>query len=232
MIKKKYLNIVNLTCFLALSSSGFATTIHSSFYVAGNAGVFLGDFNHDYWDQTDVIAQNISESVQQQGYTEGLAVGYSKLFQEQYLLSAELSGNLDSHQATFQAGASTASFSDNTQIQNHIDLTFVPGILLSNSIEAYVKLGLSVARLQDNLTSPTGYTPTIDNFNCTKHAIGFASGLGLAKYITDNFSIFAEGNFHDYGTVNFSDFQNFTANYTHSAHVYSFGAVLGATYHL
>jgi opacity protein-like surface antigen len=218
---------------LILVSPVFAAKNSNSkhpFYVAVDAGIFQGAFSHTYTDQSDIISQNISESVQQRGYTEGLAIGYSTLFKEDYLLGAELSANFDSHNAVFQSGASTAAFSDATQIRNHFDLTFVPGIVLSHSIAAYAKLGISFASLRDNLSSPEGTTPTMSSFNSSRTARGFAGALGIKKEITDNVFLFVEGDYHDYGTINFSDFQNFTASYSHSAHVYSYAMVLGAAY--
>jgi len=232
MTRKHFFRIAAITLTFAMASSAYAVVSNSGFYVSADAGLFQGNFNYNYIDQTDVIQQNISESVQQHGYTEGLAIGYSKLVMQQYLLGGELSGNLDSHSASFQSGASTAAFSDSIKIKNHIDLVFVPGILLTDSLACYLKLGVSSAQLQDNLTSPAGFTPTLTNYNSNKRITGFAAGLGITKYITTNFSIFAEGNYHDYGAVNFANFQNFSATYTHAAHVYSAGVVLGATYHV
>lgn len=210
-------------------STGFAIP-SSAFYVAANAGVMQVNFIQKYLDQTDIVKQNIADSVPQNDYNAGLAIGYSKLFYNQYLLGAELSGNLDSHNSLYQNGAAGISITDTTQINNHVDLTFVPGIMLSKSVAAYLKLGVSFASVQDNLTSPTGFTPTIMSFNSNTNATGFAGGLGIKAFMTDHVALFAEGNYHDYGNVNFANFTNFTATYTHSAHVYAYGIALGAAY--
>lgn len=222
-------------CLLAMSSTTFATTNSTNsfqahpIYVSVNAGIFKGNFNSSYTDLTDVYQQNISQSVQQNGYTEGFALGYSKLLQQQYLVGVELSANFNSQHANLQAGTSIA---DTTQIKNNIDLTFVPGILLNNSLAAYLKLGVSRASLQDKLTSPAGFSPVVTNFNSSPSVTGFAAGLGIKKFITEHVAIFTEGNYHDYGTVNFSQFQNFMANYSHSSRVYSYSVVIGASYHI
>lgn len=223
-------NIVGIFA-VVFSGTGLAMT-NSPFYVAVDAGIFQGSMSQKYLDQTDIIQQNIAESLQQYGYTEGVAVGYSKLWCHQYLLGAELSGNIDSHSANYQSGAASTAFSDVTQINNHVDLAFVPGILLGDTVAAYAKLGISFASVQDSLFSPVGYTPVITRFQTNKNVTGFAGGLGLKKFITEKVSVFTEANYHDYGTVNFSNFQNFTANYTHSAHLYSYDVVLGAAYYL
>lgn len=201
------------------------------FYIGAEAGIFQATFQANYLDQTDVIQQNISETIQQRGYTEGLLFGFSKLFCNQYLLGGEISGHLDSHQVTFQSGASTTAFSDTMNIRNHVDVSFVPGLLLNNTTAAYLKLGVSFASVRDTLTSPVGFTPTNTAFNSNKNANGFAGGLGVKKFLTERVAVFAEGNYHDYGKVSFSDFQNFSANYSHSAHIYSYDVQLGLAIH-
>jgi opacity protein-like surface antigen len=217
---------------LLLSTLLFSSLTYaaSPYYIAADGGIFRGNFNNNFIDQTDAIPQNITEDATQYGYTGGIALGYSKLCNERYSLGAEISGNLDSHHSLYQAGASTAAFSDMIQIKNHFDLTFVPGIMLGSTVLGYAKLGVSYAALQDKLTSPVGFTPTYTNYNSNRNAFGFAGGLGVKKFITDHVSVFTEADYHDYGTVNFSGFQNFSANYTHSAHVYSVAFLLGAAY--
>jgi opacity protein-like surface antigen len=214
---------------IALSSIACALP-QQPFYIAANAGLFQGSFDATYRDQTDTIPQNIAQTLQQHGYTEGLAIGYQKPIYNQYLLGTELSGNLDSHQASFESGAANTSFSNSTQIKNNIDLTFVPGVMLGLTVEAYLKLGLSHASLQDNLNSPVGYTPTVSRFNSNKSATGFAGGIGVKKFVTEQIAIYLESNYHDYGTVTFANFQNFTAGYTHTAHIYSYDFLLGLAY--
>lgn len=221
---------------VAVASSAFAMTEVTApfqshpFYVSLNAGLFQGNFNTSYIDQTDLIQQNISQSSQQYGYTQGIAVGYSKLFRNQYLFGAELAGSLNSHQSKFASGAASAAFSDTTQINRNVDLTFVPGVLLTDTLAAYLKLGVSIASVQDTLISPVGYTPTMTRFTNNTTVTGFAAGLGVKKYVTDHVSLFAEGNYHDYGTVNFAAFQNFSANYTHTSRLYSYSILVGASY--
>lgn len=226
---KKLCLVGTVFCTFVNASTGFAVP-SSAFYIAANAGIMQVNFNQKYLDQVDLIKQNIADTVTQNDYNAGLAIGYSKLFYNQYLLGAELSGNLDSHNALYQNGAAGISMTDTTQINNHIDLTFVPGIMLSKAVAAYLKLGVSFASIQDNLTSPTGFTPTIMSFNSNANATGFVGGLGIKVFMTEHVALFAEGNYRDYGSVNFANFSNFTATYTHSAHVYAYGLALGAAY--
>jgi opacity protein-like surface antigen len=166
----------------------------------------------------------------QHGYTGGIAIGYSQLMNPQYFLGAELSANKDGSSASFQSGASSTVFSDQVRMNGHFDLTFMPGLMLSNSIAAYLKLGLSYALLQDSLTSPVGFAPTITSYNNNQNAFGFAAGLGFSKAITDKVEIFTEADYHDYGSIGFANFKNYEANYTHSTHVYSYDVVVGAAY--
>lgn len=229
-MKKAYIKGIGAAVTVLLSSASHAA-MNSGVYVAADAGIFQASFNQRYLDQTDVIAQNIGESVQQHGYTAGLAVGYQKWICSQYFLGAELSGNLDSREATFQSGASTTAFSDSIQVRNHIDLTFVPGMLLGNSMTAYLKLGISSASINDNLSSPVGFIPTSTVYNSTRRVTGFAAGIGVSKYLTQKISLFVEANYHDYGRVSFPSFQNFSASYTHTAQIYTYGAIAGLAYH-
>lgn len=232
MLKNKLL----LATALAFTSSLSCTTAALAYtalpyYIAVNAGIFQGSYDVSYRDQTDNIPQNIANTTQQHGYTEGIALGYSRLFHQDYLIGAELSANLDSHNANYQSGAASSAFTDNTQINNHYDLSLIPAILLNPSLAAYIKLGISYASIEDYLISPAGYTPSMTRYVSKRTAAGLASAIGIKKFINDHIALFAEANYHDYGTVNFSDFQNFTATYTHSAHMYSYGMVLGAAYH-
>ena len=218
-------------CLLALmlSSSTFASK-DNYIYVSAGLGIFQADFDANYLDQTDTIHQNFAQTALQHGYTGGIAIGYSRLLTPDYFAGAEISANLDGHNASFQSGASSSSFSDQTQIKNHVDLTFVPGMKLSHSIITYLKLGLSYASIQDHLTSPAGFTPDIITTNSNKNALGFAAGLGVARSLTENTALFVEANYHDYGSIDFSNFQNFSATYTHSAHVYSYDVMAGVSY--
>lgn len=214
---------------LVLSSSAFAIKNHSV-YIKGGLGIFQADFYNTYLDQTDVIPENIAQTAQQHGYIGSLALGYKKILIPNYFIGAELSGNLDNHTAAFQSGASNTAFSDQIKIKNHFDLTFVPGLYLNQTISAYLKLGLSYATVRDALTSPAGYTAINTATNADRHLFGFAAGLGMNKTLTDKISLFVEMNYHDYCGINFPNFQNFSATYTHSSHVYSYDMLVGIAY--
>ena len=84
--------------------------------------------------------------------------------------------------------------------------------------------------IQDYLTSPVGFLATNTNFNSHETSFGVVAGLGVSKLISDHVSIFTEATYRDYGSVTFKNFQNFTANYTHTAHIYASDVVLGASY--
>ncbi|MBV8803110.1 MAG: outer membrane beta-barrel protein [Gammaproteobacteria bacterium] len=210
------------------------TTLASSkinyLYVGGDAGIFLASMNQNYQDQVDIIANNIAQPINQNGYTAGIRAGYVYTFQSIYSLGAELSGNYDTQNASFKSGAASSAFSDTTKIQYHIDMTIVPGINLSDSILGYMKLGMSFASISDQLTSPAGFFATYTTYNSHWNGLGFAAGLGVSKVLTSRLSIFTEANYHDYGSIDFDDFQNFSADYTHTAHIYSYDVVMGVTY--
>lgn len=204
-----------------------APSLDHPFYIAADVGVFQANFNQQYLDLVDVIPANVANSLQQNGYTGGIAIGYNKLVQQKYLVGAQLSGNFDTSHAYQAEGASSLTFNDTIEVNGHADLTFVPGLFLSDSVAAYAKLGVSVAALQDTLTSPAGFTATMTRYKSNQNVIGFAAGLGLEDFLTDRVSVFAEMDYHDYGVINFSNFENYAATYSHSAHVYSYAVEAG-----
>jgi opacity protein-like surface antigen len=203
---------------------------NSQFYAAVDAGIFQANFNSNYIDQTDIISQNISESVLQNGYTGGVALGYNQIFSSHYFFGGEISAHLNSDSANYQSGAATAAFSDTQKWHNYYDFTLLSGIITKSSFSPYLKLGLSYAIVPDNLNSPVGYTPTPVNYHTNKNVLGFTAGLGIKHLLTKKVFLFSELNFHDYGTIHFNDFQNFTADYTHSTHLCSYSLSVGAAY--
>lgn len=221
-------------CFGLISMSSYAFATINSFqthplYFSANAGIFQGKLNTTYFDETDIYKLNISQSVPQSGYTGGFAIGYSKPYHQQYLIGGEISTNWNTDNATFQGGT---AITNNTQIQYNIDFTVVPGILLNPTLAAYLKLGFAVASVQDNLTSAAGYSAISTNYNGTQTITGFVAGLGFKKSLTEHISLFTEGNYHDYGSVRFSQFQNFLTTYSHSSHIYSYSMLIGASYYV
>jgi opacity protein-like surface antigen len=201
-------------------------------YLALDAGILQANFNNNYLDQSDLIPQNISESVLQNGYSGGIALGYNHLLNQRYFFDLELAGNINSGSALYQSGAATAAFSDLTKIKNYVDLTIAPGLIINNAIFPYLKLGVSHASLHDNMHSPVGYTPVITEYDSNKNVFGFAAGLGVKYSLSEHITLFNEVNYHDYGTVNVPNFQNFSATYTHSADLHTYGLVVGAMYSL
>jgi opacity protein-like surface antigen len=214
---------------LTLGCSSLAMATHP-FYLAANVGAFQGSYDQKLLDQLDIIPGDIGLTSEQHGYTGGLAIGYSKVVNQQYIVGAELSGNLDSNHAYYAEGSSAISINDTTEIKNHIDLTFVPGVLLTDTVTAYLKLGVSVASAQDSVNSPTYLTPgipTMVNYTTNKNITGFAGGVGIKKFLNDRFAVFIEGNYHDYGVINFNNVSNYSTTYSHSAHMYSYDGVVG-----
>ena len=221
---------LSFICNSALHAENLYSTSQGHLYASLDAGIMQANFNANYLDQTDIIPQNISESILQNGYTGGVALGYSRLFREKYFLGAELSAYFNSHSAMYESGAATAAFSDKIKFKNTMDLTVVPGIITNDSSFPYIKLGLSYASLSDYLTSPVGYNPVITNYNASKNAFGFVAALGIKRALTAKTVLFTEVNYHDLGTLQWPSFQNFSAEYSHSAHLCSYALVLGAMY--
>lgn len=216
--------------FLAAMSSPLLAAHDNHWYIAASAGIFQGLFNSQYNDQSDIISQNFRQQVMQNSYTGGLAIGYSNTCWHTYFWGGELGIYGSTYHANFATGAATAAFTDTLAIKSNLDLTFIPGFFITNSLAAYGKAGLSYARINASVNSPVGLNPTFIKVNNMNNVLGLALGLGLEKSICNNTSLFIEYNYHDYGTVNFSSFQNFTAIYSHSAHIYSQSLTIGAAF--
>lgn len=216
---------------LATAESAMNLIPTNSFYVSGQVGTAQKRFNQSYNDLTSTIPQNTTTEVTQNGYTGGIAVGYSRLVKSLYLLGLEFAGNASSNNANYKNGSTGFLFSDKTRMTYNLDLMFVPGVLLTDTVSAYLKLGISWAWIKDQLSAPVGFIPITNVPVATDKTVqGFVAGLGLKKYISQKIHVFAEYDYYDYGNNNFSNFTNFTARYTHNGHIYASKAVAGLTY--
>lgn len=201
------------------------------FYVSAATGIFQGDFITTFVDQTDLIPQNIVQLMIQHAYLGELALGYRWLYSPTYFIGSEISLSTEGHYASFQSGAASSAFSDKIQIQNLMDLSFTPGLLLSTNTAASLKIGISAARLRDYITTPVGFVPTVMSYSWkNNYKLAFRMGLNIERALTSQLSIFTEANYRDFGSVNFLSFQNFTATYSHSSHIYSYDVLLGLSY--
>lgn len=201
-------------------------------YVAADLGIFQGNYDLIYNDATDAIAQNIRQTLQQYGYNGGLAIGYTRDLAANYLIGAELAGYLTTNNGNFNSGSTGTAFSDQIKIQNYFDFVAVPGFYVTHEVAVYAKVGLSCASIKDSVNSPTGTSSSPVTTNSSHFQLGAALGLGLKKKLNSRYTLFTEFQYHDYGTPNLPGFQNFTANYSHSVHVYSQALMLGLSYAL
>jgi opacity protein-like surface antigen len=219
--------------FLPLYAATIDTTnIPSPYYITGHIATFSGTFNQNYSDQTDVIAQNIITPIAQNGYQLSLGFGYSNVYHVLYVLGWEFLANYNTYQARFASGSNSTVFTDTMALRYQFDLTAVPGLRLSETLASYLKIGVSLGYITDQLTSPVGYNPSYFRYNQQAWRPGLVAGIGLKQAIKTHWLIFTEYNYHDYGTIHFPNFSNFTANYKHSAHLYSQDIVIGLTYRL
>ncbi len=160
-----------------------------------------------------------------------LVLAISKLICNQFLAGAEFDAQFNSHQANFASGSATTAFSDNLQIRQNFDLTFVPGVLVTDATALYAKLGVTYGQIKSQLSSPTGFTPTYISLNNSQYNWGGTLTLGVKHYFSEYGAVFAEYGYHDFGTVDFANFPNFTATYSHSERVYSQAVLAGISYY-
>lgn len=200
---------------------------HHQVYVGFNGGLLQADFNVRYPDLTTIIPQHFAVSLQQQGYTAGGSIGYNYLTPN-YFFGIQFLANYDWHNVVY----AISSFWDTLAIENHFDLAITPGIMLTDTVASYIKLGGSWAWISDSIASPVGFVPVYTNYSVAGRRAGFVAGLGAEKFITKQITLFAEYNFHDYGNVHFLQFQNFAATCDHYARVYSHTITVGASFNI
>lgn len=229
----KFTVITQALCFslcAAASSLACAATASGPWYLSASGSVFQGQFNTQYNDQTDAIQQNLRQSVQQNGYLGSIAAGYLHTCHNNYLLGGELSISGTTSTALYSAGAASNAINDKTSIPYFADLALLAGFVLSDSTYLYAKIGFSYAAIDSNLNSPTGFIPSYIQANATRYAPGGVFGLGLKKMINSHVAVYGEYNYHDYATVDFANFQNFTATYSHTVHASANSVGVGVTY--
>jgi opacity protein-like surface antigen len=227
-VKKK---LAIAVCGTLLSSAVLAN--HASyFYGAADAGIFNAAFDALYAYQSPAVAnpQSITNTAYQRGYMGGLKLGYHRPFHTHYFYNTEISGDIDSDRSSFQSGAS-GPFTDNMWIDGHADLSFVPGMIISNTMSVYMKLGLSVALLRDRLTSYTGSFNTQTGYSASKVIPGFLAGLGVSKSVSEHVDVFTEADYHDYGNRSMQTFLVQNATYASSVKIHWYDVVVGAAYH-
>jgi opacity protein-like surface antigen len=227
----KYIKILSgLT--LALSSSlAFANSYPGdpchAFYIAGDVGIYQAYLNTRYNDVTDLIPANSALSLSQNGYSYGVAIGYSRRVGEWALLGAEASGTFHT---TYAYYANAGGYNNTIKIKNNADIVFVPGMFLTDTIASYLKIGISTAHISNYVTSQVGFVPVVTNFSSSFNVLGAAFGIGIKKYICPDFAIFSEYSYHDFGNRNLAHFTNFTASYVETAHIYTNELLVGASY--
>lgn len=219
-----------LTFFLTSSLAAASSSFDSSFYLAAAGGVSQATFNSIYQDKTDIIQQNIADTVAQEGYTTSIAAGYKKYFHHLYSLGLELSANIYTSDAVFKSGAATTAFTDTSKLRQSADVNFLSGLLVTPNIETYLKIGVSVAHVEDTLTTPVGYLPILVTHHSTKNVGGLVAGLGLRMWLNARTAVFAEYTNRQYSKIPFANFTNFTAAYTHTAKLTANTVTAGIAY--
>lgn len=217
-----------LVTYLVILSPSFAFSLNN-YYISGALGNFQANFNFLDKDRSDAIKQDIAESIQQNAYDVGLAIGYTQEIC-QYHIGFEFAGHYVTGSARYRSGAATAAFKDKMKIHYYLDALFVPGISITDSLIAYLKLGLSLARIEDTLSSPAGFLPVYTSYHSQSNEFGFVGGLGVKQRITPNIFIYAEYLYHDYQTAQFERFMNFSAHYSHQADASNNVVALGVSY--
>ncbi len=145
-------------------------------------------------------------------------------------MGGEFSANYQSGNARFASGAATSAFNDKIYLNRSLELAIIPGVFITDTTALYGRVGASYASLTNRLNSPAGFVPVTVNTNSNSNIVAGTLGVGIKKFVTNNIAIFSEYNYHDYGTMDFPDFINFTATYSHAVRIYSQEITFGASY--
>lgn len=224
--------VLVLGCAVSLLST-FSSMTYSfksqGFYLGGDLGItnLTTNYNNKYHlAGTDSAFPTLpvsytnkyNTSVSAPLFTPGILLDYQKLYSNVYALGAELAvryntghtTNTDQSQDAFSyspIGLQENDFSTQANLRYSVDLAVKPGLLLTDSILSYMKLGATLTGLNTTLSTTHNnafisetYTSTGGNSN---HNIwGLLVGAGLEKSISNTWSIFAEYNFNLYERVN------------------------------
>lgn len=214
--------IATSVLFALSSSTALAQDFHNGFYIGLNSGASFvtGQTNSELITGVNFInpvssTTRYRDEDSARGYNGGISLGWNFYADREYVYGIELSGNASSNTAnqtfwnfTPDAGLpDLINFQESWKIRYTVDLTFKPGVLISDSAELYGILGVSTAELKTKLKNLVpvlaGSSPL--TFNDSKDVYGFVLGAGAHKQLCNHFGLFTSYQYTYYGSKHLSD---------------------------
>lgn len=208
---------------IALSSgTALAQNFQKGFYIGINSGAaFVTGQTNDkfitapnFYNPTS-LTTHYRDEASQRGYDGGVFLGWNFYADREYVYGLELSGNTYSNTAnqTFWNftpdvdAFNLINFQESWKIRYAFDLTFKPGVLISDSSELYGILGVSTAKLKTKLKNlvPNSAGSSPLTFSDSKDVYGFVLGAGLNKQLCNHLGLFTSYQYTYYGSKHLSD---------------------------
>ncbi len=154
------------------------------------------------------------------GYSGGAFLGWNFYVDREYIYGLEISGNAYSnraHHTIWNIGpynnsvllANVLNFDESWDMRYSADLTFHPGVFVSDSTALYGILGASIAEISTNFkrVSQTGLAQEDRSRNNSESdtLYGFVLGAGIQKQLCNRLSLFASYQYTYYGDHSLRD---------------------------
>lgn len=145
------------------------------------------------------------------GYSGGAFLGWNFYVDSEYLYGLEISGNAYSnraHQSIWSIGAfnngspsAVLNFDESWDMKYSADLTFHPGVFLSESTALYGILGASIAEISTRFKESRRH----HNHEESDTLYGFVLGAGIQKQLCNRLSMFVSYQYTYYGDHSLRD---------------------------
>ena len=176
-------------------------TLSDGFYVGLAGGYEAYNMRQSNSAATAGFASSTSQPVAAQGWVGGALAGYGKYLNDMYYLGGELflngsSASGSQNSTTSVAALGTVSSSARSSVGASYGFMVLPGIKLSPSTLAYVRLGYSRAYIKQQISVTGGQSAHNNNWSN-----GFAYGLGMESAVYQNWSVRGDYTYVSYSSI-------------------------------
>ncbi len=210
-----------ITVALALSSSMALADVfqfQKGFYIGANTGAsFVTGQTYDELRLSNTFPGPFAGSktvfrdeASARGYNGGAFLGWNFYVDREYIYGLEISGNAytnRAHQTFWSEGNQTTptpvhilNFEESWDMKYSADITFHPGVFVSDSTALYGILGGSIAEIKTNFKSVSHAPGVRDRSNDESETLyGFVLGAGVQKQLCNRLSMVASYQYTYYG---------------------------------
>lgn len=208
--------------FALSSGTAIAQNFHKGFYIGINSGASFVTGQTDDKFITGVnfinperMTTRYREEDSQRGYNGGVLIGWNFYVDREYVYGIELSANEYSNTAhqtfwNFTPDANVndlINFQESWKLRYVFDLTFKPGVLISDFSELYGIIGVSTSKskteLKNLVPQLAGSSPL--TFHDSKDVYGFVLGVGAQAQLCNHLGVFTSYKYTYYGDKHLSD---------------------------